>query len=97
MKEVLSRVGGKVSVTCTPPRNSFPAIDSITWQRGDGSPLSPDVRFKVRGNTLEIETAQRSDSGNYTCVAENIAGNKTENVEVLVAGRFKAGLVGESA
>ena len=88
MKDVLFRVGGTVSVTCDPSSKSFPIIKNITWKRGDGNALPADPRFKVNGFMLEIEKAQRADSGTYKCVAENIAGEKTVDVKVIVASKI---------
>ena len=89
MEDVLTRVGGEVSITCDPPRDSLPPVQNITWQLGDGSPLPTDSRFTVVGDTLEIEKAQRTDSGQYKCVAENIAGKKEVNVNVIVASKYE--------
>ena len=88
MEDVLTRVGGKVSITCDPPSNSLPPVKNITWQLGDGSRLPSDLRFNVVGYTLHIEKAQRADSGKYKCVAENIAGKTEADVNVIVASKF---------
>ena len=86
ISNVLSRVDGLVSITCNPPSNAKPPIKNITWQQGD-NPLPSDSRFKVIGNTLQIEKAQRADTGTYKCIAENIAGKTSVDVRVLVAGK----------
>lgn len=86
ISNVLSRVDDLVSITCNLPNNANPPIKNITWQQGD-NPLPSDSRFKVIGNTLQIEKAQRADTGTYKCIAENIAGKTSVNVSVLVAGK----------
>ena len=86
MEDVLTRVGATVRIPCDPPSDSLPSVMNITWLLGDGNPLpTTDSRFKVVGYTLQIEKAQRVDSGKYKCVAENIAGRKEVDVNVIVA------------
>lgn len=86
INDVVSRVDVPVSITCNPPSDALPPIKNITWQQGDNS-LPSNPRFKVIGNTLQIEKAQRADTGTYKCIAENVAGKTSVDVNVLVAGK----------
>lgn len=87
MEDILNRVGSTVSITCVPPENSYPRIENVTWLVGENKSLPNDQRLSVVGKTLRIEQAKRSDSGIYRCVAENIAGKRHVDVEIIVASK----------
>lgn len=54
---------------------------------GGGSVTEGAGRVKADSNgQLSISNAQQSDSGNYTCVASNLAGDMRRNVMVVVSG-----------
>ena len=58
------------------------------WEDPFGQPLPEEGRVKVTTETLSILNAQETDSGNYTCLAENIAGVKRASVSVIVSGKY---------
>ncbi|KAM7409728.1 hypothetical protein PAMA_001291 [Pampus argenteus] len=59
----------------------------ITWFK-DNQPISSDGPHKIlsNGRTLQVLTAQVSDTGRYVCVADNVAGSaeKSFNLNVHV-------------
>ncbi|XP_070581750.1 hemicentin-1-like isoform X2 [Ptychodera flava] len=74
-----------VDLECPADANPPPRI---TWYK-EGRRLSPrehGMRIMRRNTLLQIYSAQVFDSGNYRCIATNIAGNnsKTFDVKVIV-------------
>ncbi|RZF34069.1 hypothetical protein LSTR_LSTR015502 [Laodelphax striatellus] len=59
----------------------------ITWFK-DGNTVTPGLRFSILegGSTLEIRDAKESDSGLYTCLAQNQVGSAESNADVRVKG-----------
>ena len=58
---------------------------TITWQKGDDQPLPK--KFGVEGCcTLKKNRTKQIDSGNYTCIATNMAGTESSTVEIIVSG-----------
>lgn len=45
-------------------------------------------RIHVEGHNLVFENSQQIDSGNYTCIANNTAGEKRQSVWIIVSGKF---------
>ncbi|XP_056886175.1 neural cell adhesion molecule L1-like protein isoform X2 [Takifugu flavidus] len=81
--EDYSAVEGKgVMMHCTvfssPP-------SAITWSKDDTSDSVEGPRFSVHDNgTLEIYSAEKEDSGPYTCFAKNTEGSSAINVMLSV-------------
>ena len=63
-------------------------IPKVTWARGNQS-LPSDGRMNVKNGTLLIVELETSDSGKYTCSAENPAGIASESSIVTVVGEAK--------
>lgn len=60
---------------------------AVTWYK-DGRPLTSaaGVNILSRGQVLEIDRAQVSDTGLYKCVAINVAGNTNLTYSLQVYG-----------
>ncbi|VDD91211.1 unnamed protein product [Enterobius vermicularis] len=65
----------------------------IRWLK-NGIPIatSPNLQFSTSGHKIHLMHGQVSDSGNYTCVATNEAGEARSNMKVIVLAppHFKA-------
>ncbi|KAG8556200.1 hypothetical protein GDO81_017963 [Engystomops pustulosus] len=61
---------------------AFP-MATITWYK-DGQPLDSESALQVNGYTLHVEKAELSDTGRYTCVASNIAGEDEKDFDIIV-------------
>ncbi|XP_032334547.1 hemicentin-2 isoform X3 [Camelus ferus] len=72
---------------------------NVTWLK-DGSPLGqgtgPHLRFSLDGSSLVLKGLRASDSGAYTCVAQNAAGEdaRLHTVNVLVPPTIEQGAEG---
>lgn len=66
--------GFPLELKCTLPGATPPAVRS--WQR-NGFPIEPSPAILItQDGNLIIHSAKVQDSGNYTCVAKNIAGKR---------------------
>uniref|UniRef100_A0A663M826 Hemicentin 1 n=1 Tax=Athene cunicularia TaxID=194338 RepID=A0A663M826_ATHCN len=81
-KEVKIKVNHSLTLECE--AHAIPAA-AISWYK-DGQPLKPDdhVIIQVSGRTLQIKEAQVSDTGRYTCLASNIAGEDEVEFDVNI-------------
>ncbi|XP_029473326.1 LOW QUALITY PROTEIN: hemicentin-1 [Rhinatrema bivittatum] len=81
-KEVKIRVNNSLVLECE--AHAIPAA-SLSWFK-DGQPLIPDghVAISLDRYTLQIKEAQVSDTGRYTCVASNIAGEDELDFDVNI-------------
>ena len=73
--------GENVTLSCNVAGNPAP---TISWTR-NGSPLNTTgrINFSDGKKQLTITNVNRTDSGEYRCVARNSLGNATSNVATL--------------
>ena len=73
--------GENVTLSCNVAGNPAP---TISWTR-NGSPLNTTgrINFSDGKKQLTITNVNRTDSGEYRCVARNSLGNATSNVAAL--------------
>ncbi|XP_071607418.1 hemicentin-1 isoform X3 [Heliangelus exortis] len=85
LEDVKVKERQRVTLTCEATGNPVP---QITWLK-DGQALAEDEdhRFLSSGSFLQITNAQVADTGRYTCVASNTAGDKSKSytLNVLVS------------
>ncbi|KAK2908097.1 hemicentin-1 isoform X2 [Channa argus] len=85
-----------ITLTCEASGNPVP---EIKWLK-DGQPLIPDKRHQVlsHGRFVQISDAHVADTGRYSCLASNSAGDRSRhfNLNVLVSPTI-AGLGPESS
>lgn len=67
------KVGDRVTLNCY--GDGFP-LPSYYWLR-NGALVIPNNRMQVNQNQLTISNMERSDGGEYSCLAENLAGQDT--------------------
>ncbi|XP_011246353.1 hemicentin-1 isoform X3 [Mus musculus] len=81
-KEVKIRVNSSLTLECE--AYAIPSA-SLRWYK-DGQPLKSDdhVTIAASGHTLQIKEAQISDTGRYTCVASNLAGEDELDFDVNI-------------
>ncbi|XP_051581270.1 hemicentin-1-like isoform X1 [Myxocyprinus asiaticus] len=80
-EETVAR-GGDVTLQCEADGVPSP---TITWMK-DGRPLSTSRRAQIlnEGRLLRIQDAQVADTGRYTCIAVNVAGQTDRKYDVNV-------------
>ena len=72
--------GDNLTLSCNATGNPVP---TISWTR-DGSPVdSSKISFSANKTQLTITHVNRTDSGEYRCVASNSLGNATSNAATL--------------
>ncbi|KAM4861104.1 hemicentin-1 [Thomomys bottae] len=81
-KEVKIKVNNTLTLECE--AYAIPSA-SLSWYK-DGQLLQSDdhVTIAANGHTLQIKEAQISDTGRYTCVASNIAGEDELDFDVNI-------------
>ncbi|XP_062920094.1 hemicentin-1 isoform X2 [Mobula hypostoma] len=81
-KEVKIKVNSTLTLECE--SYAIPAA-TLHWYK-DGQPLQKDEHNTITANTriIQIKNAQISDTGRYTCVATNIAGEDEKDYDVNV-------------
>ena len=72
--------GNRVSLLC---KVSGVPVPQVTWEK-DG------VEVQRGGKVYSIDTADQGDSGNYTCIATNIAGEVKATSQLNVLGKYVA-------
>uniref|UniRef100_A0ABL0EJV2 Basement membrane-specific heparan sulfate proteoglycan core protein n=1 Tax=Rhodnius prolixus TaxID=13249 RepID=A0ABL0EJV2_RHOPR len=71
--------GEAIDIQCGATGNPTP---NIAWRRTDNLPINPSA-FKYNG-FIRITAAERSDEGQYECIARNSAGSRNGTVSVYV-------------
>ncbi|KAM4722858.1 hemicentin-1 [Rhinophrynus dorsalis] len=79
-KEVKAKVNTSFTLECNV--TAFP-LAMVTWYK-DGQPVDSESHLTISGNTLRADKAQLSDTGRYTCVASNIAGEDEMDFDVII-------------
>lgn len=79
--------GGDITLKCEADGVPRPAI---SWMK-DGRPLSTDSRAQIlnEAQLLRIQDAQVADTGRYTCIAVNVAGQADRKYDVNIHGKKK--------
>ncbi|XP_075038771.1 hemicentin-1 [Mixophyes fleayi] len=79
-KQVKVKVNTNFTLECDV--KAFP-LATVTWYK-DGQKLDPENPSPINGNKLHVDKAQLSDTGRYTCVASNIAGEDEMDFDVII-------------
>jgi Immunoglobulin I-set domain len=74
--------GYQLELKCTPP-DSLPKA-RIFWQKNGQDIMSTSSITITQEGSLIIHSAKISDSGNYSCIAENIVGKKLSDLVPVV-------------
>lgn len=86
LKSVVGR-DQELQISCLVP-SGLPS-PKVYWRNSEGHIVSDSGPVRVQDNTLVIAKARiNEDEGNYTCVAENLAGETDMTVEVMVTGKY---------
>ncbi|NXJ63832.1 HMCN1 protein, partial [Rostratula benghalensis] len=82
LEDVKVKEKHRVTLTCEVTGNPVP---QITWLK-NGQALSEDEdhKFLSSGRFLQINNAQVTDTGRYTCIASNTAGDKSKSYSLNV-------------
>ncbi|XP_072429742.1 hemicentin-1 isoform X3 [Chiloscyllium punctatum] len=81
-KEIKIKVNSSLTLQCE--SHAIPAA-TLHWYK-DGQPLKKDdhITITANGHIIQIKNAQLSDTGRYTCVATNVAGEDEKDYDVNV-------------
>ncbi|XP_075689566.1 hemicentin-1 [Rhinoderma darwinii] len=79
-KQVKVKVNTNFTLECEV--KAFP-MAIVTWFK-DGQPIDPESPLQINGYKLHADKAQLSDTGRYTCVASNIAGEDEKDFDVII-------------
>ncbi|XP_043202540.1 inactive tyrosine-protein kinase 7-like [Amphibalanus amphitrite] len=71
--------GRPFQLSCLPPEGRPPT--AVWWEAPDGAVLGKPRKEPA---VLSLDLARQSHSGNYSCVAENLSGTSSLQVQVLV-------------
>ncbi|TSK22649.1 Inactive tyrosine-protein kinase 7 [Bagarius yarrelli] len=70
-------------ISCLPPRGH---PEPVVWWEKDGARVPTEGRVHQRDTDLIFNPTAIGDSGTYTCMAQNKAGQRRQEVSVTVAG-----------
>lgn len=74
-------------ISCLEPLGLPPP--KVYWRDPTGHIISDTGPVRVQDNTLIIARARMSeDDGNYTCMAENLAGETDISVQIVISSRY---------
>lgn len=74
-------------ISCLEPLGVPPP--KVYWRDPTGHIISDTGSVRVQDNTLIIAKAEMGkDDGNYTCVAENLAGETDISVQIVISSKF---------
>lgn len=75
-------------ISCLEPLGLPPP--KVYWRDPRGYIISDTGPVRVQDNTLIIASARMNeDDGNYTCVAENLAGETDISVQIVISSAFE--------
>lgn len=74
-------------VPCKPPRGK--PDPELRWEKG-GERVPTEGRVYQDGQDLVFSPIEEEDSGTYTCVAQNKAGQRTQELTITVASKFSS-------
>ena len=57
------------------------------WEDPNSQVVLDTGRVRMEAGKLYLTNAQPTDSGNYTCMAQNMAGTKNSILWIVVSGR----------
>lgn len=78
----------ELQICCLEPPG-LPA-PKVYWKHPTGHIISDSGLVRVQDNTLIIGQARlNEDAGNYTCVAENLAGETEMMVQIIVSSKYE--------
>lgn len=79
--------GNPVSLVCVADGTPHPAV---SWLK-EGLELDQeqDLSLLNLNTTLQLAQAQVNDTGRYTCVADNVAGQASRHFDLKVLGGFE--------
>lgn len=72
-------------IFCSPPRGH---PEPVVWWEKDGLIVPSNGRVHQKQGELIFNPIVVGDSGTYVCMAQNKAGQKRQEVSVMVAGEY---------
>ena len=82
-------IGSIFHITCSLEEGSFPVF--FEWSRnGQTLKPNPDVNYKIENSqmfsTFTVESIDRRDIGNYSCVLRNALGFDSQSIALTIKG-----------